>query len=256
MDQDRATSGQQLGDCGRLRRVPPHDPVLPELPDVAAARHGHLRHVRDRILGLPGPTQQPVEVGKFEPEYPELEALKLELPHLGPQQVLVPTGAQRQLVVRDDVCPLLGRGESLEVDARQLAGGAPGDLLPLSPQPLGGQQPTMASDYAPVTVQQDWGCPPEFEKRRGDLVDLALRVRPGVLRVGHQEARVDIMDRQARGRRALDSRRRAFCGFYTRHQRAGCAGPHQSGRRFCRRSCSMRRRSRSREEMAGKGLSG
>ena len=104
--------------------------------------------VRDR--------QQPLELGRVEADQVEIEALVPEPRQLRRQQLLAPAGLQGQLVVGDQVRPLLRLAQVLEPDHRHLG----------EPELAGRQQPAVAGEDAALLVDQDRVGPAELDHAR------------------------------------------------------------------------------------------
>ena len=100
----------------------------------------------------------------------EVEAQALQLTQFDPQQVLVPAGIQRQLVVRDDVRPPLGLGPASRHHDRYLG----------QTETLGRQHPAVARNDRSGFVHKHRRSPPPFADRGRDLGDLFIGMGPGV----------------------------------------------------------------------------
>ena len=100
------------------------------------------------------------------------------------QQRVVPARLQGELVVRDQIGPLLRLAQVLEADHRHLG----------EPELAGREQPPMTSKDAALLVYQHRVRPPELNHRRRDLIHLRVRMR----------ARVALVRAQPRGRPQLD----------------------------------------------------
>jgi hypothetical protein len=96
----------------------------------------------------------------------EVEALVPEPRQLLRQQLLAPSRLEGELVVRDQVRPLLGLAQVLEPDHRDLG----------EAQLARCEQPTVARQNAGVLVDQDRVGSTKFDHRRRDLVHLRVAV--------------------------------------------------------------------------------
>ena len=123
-DHPRLLAVHQPTDDVGVERVAADQPVRPELPDIArpAARRPGLG--QPVVLGIAGllrrqPLDQAVDLRDREAGHADVEAeiVGEERLQLFGEQVLVPAGVQRQLVVGEHVGPLLGRGHGLDADA-------------------------------------------------------------------------------------------------------------------------------------------
>ena len=88
----------------------------------------------------------------------------------GSEEVFIPAGVQRKLVVRDDVGSLLCFAQMIEDDYGYF----------LEPEFPGCEQTAMAGDDACVGIHQDGIVEAELRYAGGDLRNLCLGVRPGV----------------------------------------------------------------------------
>ena len=122
--------------------------------------------------------------GGVEADQVEVEALVPQPSQLLRQQRVVPAGLQGELVVGDQVRPLLRLAEVLEADHRHLG----------EPELARREQPAVASQDPGVLVDQDRVGPAELDHRGRDLIDLRLAVR----------ARVALVRAQAVDRPELD----------------------------------------------------
>ena len=108
---------------GLLRSVAAEHAMLPEQPEVASHRDRRFRDLRDAVLV--GETlvrilrgQQLRQFLVIEADQAEIEVLVLERGEFQAKQFVIPTGIQREFVVRDDVGALLGFGKVVENDDR------------------------------------------------------------------------------------------------------------------------------------------
>ena len=123
-----------------------------------------------------GAEQQLLQLEFAEAGQPEVDAQALQLAQLERQQLLVPAGIQRQLVVGDDVGSPLRLGPAGRDHHRDLG----------EPQPLGRQHAPVAGDDRSGLVDQDRHRPSPLPDRGRDLGDLLVGMGPGVARVRHQ----------------------------------------------------------------------
>jgi hypothetical protein len=101
----------------------------------------------------------------------QIEAEAAEITEFQSEQILVPAGVQRELVVGNDVCPLLRLAQTGKLD----------DRYGCHPELPCRQQPPVAGYDAVLAVDQDRVGEAELADRRGNLRDLRVRVRPGIL---------------------------------------------------------------------------
>ena len=128
--------------------------------------------------------QQPLELGGVEADQVEVEALVPQPGQLFRQQRVVPARLQGELVVGDQIRPLLRLAQVLEPDHRHLG----------QPELARREQPAMAGEDAALLVDQHRVGPAELDHRRRDLIDLRVAVR----------ARVALVRAQAVDRPELD----------------------------------------------------
>ena len=177
-------------DVGQHRGVAAQQAVVAQDPEVARLADRLLRRLRDLVLGLiarrlaVGERQQPLQLGGVEADQVEVEALVPQPRQLLRQQRVVPAGLQGELVVGDQVRPLLRLAEVLEPDHRHLG----------EPELARREQPAVAGEDAALLVDQDRVGPAELDHRGRDLIDLRLAVR----------ARVALVRAQAVDRPQLD----------------------------------------------------
>jgi hypothetical protein len=142
---------------------------------VSAFRAGHHRNVIChgfvvfRLVDIPAER----DVGEFrgvEPQQVKIELQVFQVQHFEPQQLVVPSGVQRELIVRNQVCFFLRFGQVAEFDAGNR----------LEAEQSGGGEPPVAGDQAIFAVQQYRIRKPEFLDAGRDLRHLIIRVRPGV----------------------------------------------------------------------------
>ena len=195
-DHPRLLAVHQQPDDVRVERVAADQPVRPELPDIArpAARRPGLG--QPVVLGIAGllrrqPLDQAVDLRDREAGDADVEAeiVGEERLQLLGQQVLVPAGVQRQLVVGEHIGPLLGRRHGLDADAghRRHA------------EELRRLDPAMAGEDGVLGVDQHRVGEAEGPDALGDLADLLLRVGAGVARPGLQSGGGDLLDRLGGG---------------------------------------------------------
>ena len=103
------------------RAVPTHQPVLAQQPHIT--QHG------DRVVGgsrrivwicqaLGNRGQQRLQFLLAEPDQRQIEVLLLQRLQLLAQQISIPAGIDRNLIVGDDQCPLLRRCQAVHHDGR------------------------------------------------------------------------------------------------------------------------------------------
>jgi hypothetical protein len=113
-------SAEHALDVGEHGGVAAQQAVLAQEPEIARPRDWVRRRLGHLVLGLgrlrPGAfeRQQPLELGGVEAEQIEVEPFVAQPAELLGQQRLVPAGGGGELVVGDDVGPLLGLGEMLQ----------------------------------------------------------------------------------------------------------------------------------------------
>ena len=136
-------------------------PCMPDIGNVARATHRDFRRARRLVgigqaLGLVRGECGQLVIGKT--GEPQIEVEGLQIGQLDPEQFGIPAGVERQLVVGDDIGPLL-----------RLAL-APGDHgRDLRQAELSrGKQPAMPGDQAAVLVDQHrgWSSPTRGSRRR------------------------------------------------------------------------------------------
>ena len=120
--------------------------------------------------------QQPFQLGGVEAEEIEIEPLVAQPADLLGQQLIVPARGGRELVVSDDVGPLLRFGEMLQPHHRHLGE----TKLPCR------HQPAVASEDSVDLVDQDRVGEAELDHRGGELRHLILAVGARVALVGAQ----------------------------------------------------------------------
>ena len=159
-------------------RVAADQLVAPEQPQVAAACHRVEGHCRDRIVGsrqgfrarLASVVEDEVDLGKAEPGQRHVE-FEVDQPlQLDCEDLAVPAGVQRQLIVGNHICPPLGLGE-----VRQRHGWHRGQ----AEQP-GRHHPTVPRDDLARVADQHRVSKPEPRDAVGDLPNLLLAVGSGV----------------------------------------------------------------------------
>ena len=117
----------------------------------------------------------------------QVEAEALQLAELEAEQLVVPAGVQRQLVVGNDQRPLLRLAQAGKLDDRHRRHAE----LPRR------QQPPVPGDDAVVAVDQDRVGPAELADRGGDLRHLRVRVRARVLRKRDQSRGRTVFHRES-----------------------------------------------------------
>jgi hypothetical protein len=144
---------EHLLDIGQHRCVAAQQPMAAQDPEIARLADRILRRLRDLVLGLIarrlaiGCGQEPLELRGIESDQVEVEALVPQPGQLLGQQRLVPARPQGELVVGDQVGPLLRLGEMLEPDHRHLG----------QPELPRGEQPAVARKDAALLVHQHRG---------------------------------------------------------------------------------------------------
>ena len=128
--------------------------------------------------GLALARQQPLQLARAEADQPEVEPQLREVGQLEPQQVLVPAGIQRQLVVRQHIRALLCLAHMRELDHRH----------PLEPELPCRQHPAMPGDDAACAIDQHRVGPAELPDAGRDLRHLGIGVGAGIARVRDQLA--------------------------------------------------------------------
>ena len=148
------------------------------------------RHRRDDlVLGIGRAFQDHVDLagGEAGQREVEVDVEHRQLAELELQEIEVPAGAERDLVVGDPQRPLLRLGEVRQRDRRHLG----------HAERLRRQQPAVPGDDRALGVDQDRIGEAELADRGGDLLDLPLRMGAGVARVGDQAADRPVDDRRA-----------------------------------------------------------
>ena len=124
----------------------------------------------------------------------EIDVEHRQLAELELQEIEVPAGAERDLVVGDPERALLRLREMRQHDRRHLG----------HPQRLRRQQPAVAGDDRALGIDQDRVGEAELPDRGGDLLDLALRMGAGVAGIGDQAGDRPVADRQRSRRNNAD----------------------------------------------------
>ena len=143
------------------RRVAAQQPMVAQDPEVARPADRILRRLRNLVLGLVacrlavGHRQQPLQLGGIEADQVEVEALVPQPGQLLRQQLLAPSCLQGELVVGDQVRPLLRLAQVLEPDHRHLG----------EPELPRRQQPAVAGEDAALLVDQHRVRPAELDHR-------------------------------------------------------------------------------------------
>jgi hypothetical protein len=104
---------------------------------------------------------------------------------LGGEHLLVPAGVERELVVGDDIGPVLRRREVVEHDHRHR----------VEPEPARRLEPSVAGDHGAVAGGEDRIGPAELHDAGGDLRHLLVRMRARVARIGAQARERPVLDR-------------------------------------------------------------
>ena len=151
--------------------------MLPQQPNVAGLGDRINRRFRDFVrvgvtFGLFG--QQLRELLIREPGQHQVEVEALQIAEFNGQQFEVPAGVQRQLVIGDDICLLLGLAPALGDHGRDLG----------QAQLAGSRQTSVPREKSTVLINEDRVGPAPLADRGCDLRDLFVRVRAGVARIG------------------------------------------------------------------------
>jgi hypothetical protein len=187
--QEPSVLERKLRQEARVAAVAAADPVVAEDPDVAGPGAGFGRHRWDHlVLGINRTLEDHVDFAGREAGEREIEVdvEHRQLAELELQQVEVPAGAERDLVVGDPQRPLLCLREMRQDDRRHLA----------QTEGLRREQPAVPGDDPALGVDQHRVGEAERPDRGGDLLDLPLRVRPGVARIGDKAGDRPADDRQ------------------------------------------------------------
>ena len=153
--------------------------MLAEDPDVAGPGAWGRRHRRDHlVLGIGRALQDHVDLagGEAGQREVEIDVDHRQLAELELQQIEVPAGAERDLVVGDPQRALLRLREVRQHDRRHLG----------HPRRLGRQQPAMPGDDPALGIDQDRVGEAERPDRGGDLLDLPLGMGARVARIGDE----------------------------------------------------------------------
>ena len=163
---------------------------------------GFRRHRRDHlVLGIGRSLEDHVDLagGEAGQRQVEIDVEHRQLAELELQEIEVPAGAERDLVVGDPQRPLLRLREMRQRDRRHLG----------HADRLRRQQPAVAGDDPALGIDQDRVGEAERADRGGDLLELPLRVGAGVARVGDKAADRPVAD----GERSQAVRRRTVIGI-------------------------------------------
>jgi hypothetical protein len=132
--------------------------------------------------------EQPGQLVIGEASEGEVEAEALQVTQLKSQQVVVPAGVQRQLVIGDDVGALLRLAQPGKLDDRHR--GHP--ELPCC------KQPAVPGDDAVRAIDEDRIGPAELADRSRDLRHLRIGVRARIVGEGSQRRERTVLDGQRR----------------------------------------------------------
>ena len=172
-------------------RVAAEQAVPAKQPEVAAARDRRTGRDDDCVvssiaaigIGLARFVDHEVDFGEAEPGQLDIELEVDQRLQLDGEDLLVPPGIERELVVGQHVGAPLGLGEMRQRDGRH--------RLPF--EQLGRFDPAVAGDDLAIVGDKHRVGEPEPLDRRGDLLDLLLGMRARVARI-----------RTERGDRPLD----------------------------------------------------
>lgn len=123
-NQIRRIADHQPCNVALVCRVPDEQLVTPQDPKVPGNRDWRLRQIRNRIFiretfrGILF-RKQSRQLRILKADQIEVEVLRLQRRKLSAEKFLIPSGVQRELVVRDDVRSLLRFGQVIEYDHRQ-----------------------------------------------------------------------------------------------------------------------------------------
>src|SRR3954447_17366722 len=91
-------------------------------PEVARNRHWICGRLGDDVLATFGVDQHEfIELVWIEADEVQVEIFRLKSRQLKPQNVVVPAGIERKLIISDDVSALLGLGQVVQNDDRDFA---------------------------------------------------------------------------------------------------------------------------------------
>jgi hypothetical protein len=169
-------------DVGQCRGVAAQQAMVAQDPEVARLADRVLWRLRNLVLSLiarrlaVGQRQQALQLRGVEANQVEVEALVAQPSQLFRQQRIIPARLQRELVVGDQIRPLLGLAQLVEPNHRHLG----------EPELARGEQPAVTGEDAALLVNQHRVRPPEFHHARRDLIDLRLAVRARIALVRAQ----------------------------------------------------------------------
>src|SRR6266568_7196896 len=146
-------------------------------------RYGIFRAAR-RAVSLASILQDDVDFRHLEPGQFDFDIEIDQTLQLNRQNLLVPPGLLGELVVGQDVGALIRLAQMREPVGRHR-----GDA-----EELGGFHATVTSDDLLVIIDQNRIAEAELRDAVGDLADLLLRMRPGIVRVWPQLANSYIVD--------------------------------------------------------------
>ena len=178
-----------------------HEPQVARPRDRMARRGGQdvgvvvrLVRIARRRLRLIERRHQMLELALVEAGEREIEALAVQRMQLRCQQLLVPAGIERELVVGDHVGAALRLGQMIEHHDRH----------GIEPETARRLEATVPGDHRAVARDQHRIGPAEFDDAGGDLRHLLIRVRARVARIGGkplERPELDPFRRKAQGHR-------------------------------------------------------
>ena len=133
-------------------------------PGCVTACSGSAGASSSSVRPFPAARQQPLQLALAKADQPEVEAQLREVRQLEPQQLVVPTRIQRQLVVGQHIRALLRLAHVPELDHRH----------PLQTQLPRRHDPAMSGDDPVLTVDQHGVRPAELPDARRDLRHLGI----------------------------------------------------------------------------------
>ena len=163
-------------DVGQHRGVAAQQPMVAQNPEIARLADRVLQRFRNLVLNLiarrlaVGQHQQPFQLRGVEPNQVEVEALVPQPHQLFRQQRVIPAGLQGDLVIGQDVGPLLRLAKVLESDYRHLG----------ERELAGRQQSAVSREDAALLVDEHRVRPAELHRARRDLIHLRVRMRARV----------------------------------------------------------------------------
>jgi len=116
------------------------------------------------------------KVPVVEADQVDVEVLRLKRRKLCPEKIFVPACVERELIVGDDVSPLLCLAEMIQNDHGYLG----------QSQPPGGEEAAVAGDDARFGVYKDRVIEPKLCNACRNLGDLRVGMRPGIPDQGNQ----------------------------------------------------------------------